>query len=119
MDVYIPQALVHLDDRKQYREISQTTTAELDDANYQRILHGTVDNPELDSESREFFTKKLCGTRGKEGQVQRPNHLPVQLPYFYALPKVHKTPWKTCPVVSGVSTAWIPSANGLTPNSNG
>ena len=106
MDVYIRHALVHLDDRKQYRKKSQTTAAELDDANYRRILRGTVDNPHLDQESRVFFSKKLCGTRDKEGQVQRPDHL--QLPYFYTLPKVHKTPWKTRPVVSGVSTVVEP-----------
>jgi hypothetical protein len=58
-------------------------------------------------ESRTFFTKKLCGPRNKDGQVLRPNHL--QLPYFYALPKVHnKTPWKTRPVVSGVFTVVEP-----------
>ena len=106
MDVYIRQALVHLDDRQQYHEISQTTAAELDEANYRRILRGTVDNTQLDMESRTFFTKKLCGPRNKDGQVLRPDHL--QLPYFYALPKVHKTPWKTRPVVSGVSTVVEP-----------
>jgi hypothetical protein len=117
MDVYIQQALVHLDDRKQYREISQTTATKLDDANYRRILRGTVDNTELDSESREFFTKKLCGTRDKEGQVQRPDHL--QLPYFYALPKVHTTSWKTCPVVSGVSSSGAPQPMDRHPTQTG
>jgi hypothetical protein len=106
MNLYIWQALVHLDDRKQYQEISQTTAAELDDVNYRRILNGMVDNTKLDPESCKFSTKKLCGTRDQEGQVQQPNHL--QLPYFYALPKVHKTPWKTRPVVSAVSTVEEP-----------
>jgi hypothetical protein len=106
MDVYIRQALVHLEDRQQYREINQETATELDEANYRRILRSTVDNSDLDAESRIFFTKKLCGLRNKDGIVQRPDHL--QLPYFYALPKVHKTPWKTRPVVSGVSTVFEP-----------
>jgi hypothetical protein len=106
MDVYIWQVLVHLDGRLQYREISQTTAAKLDNANYRRILLGTVDNSELDSQSRKFFAKKLCGPPNKEDQVLQPGHL--QLLYFYALPKVHKNPWKTRPVVSGVSTDMEP-----------
>jgi hypothetical protein len=53
MDVYIQQALVHLDDRKQYQEISETTSAKFDNANYRRILRSTVDNTKLDSESLE------------------------------------------------------------------
>jgi hypothetical protein len=120
MDVYIRQALVHLEDQKQHREISQTTAAELGEANYRCILRGTVDSTSLHSESRIFFTKQLWGIRSKEGQVQQGNHL-HQLPYFYALPKAHKIPWKTRPVlVSSVSTVVEPfsPANRSKPNSN-
>jgi hypothetical protein len=83
-------------------EISKDKAHALDLANFQRTLRLTVDDLRLDKESATFFTKKLCGPRDKDGIVQMPEHL--HLPYFYLPPKVHKAPWKTRPVVSGVSS---------------
>jgi hypothetical protein len=81
-------------------EISSAEAHALNLANLRCILKLTLDDLPLDSESTAFFTKKLCGPRNKAGILQMPKHL--HLPYFYLPPKVHKTPWKTRRVVSGV-----------------
>jgi hypothetical protein len=41
--------------------------------------------------------------------VQMPSKHNLQLPYFDLLPKIHKTPWKTHPVVSAASPMIEPS----------
>jgi hypothetical protein len=62
-----------------------------------------VDDLRLDNKPTAFFTKKLCCPHDKDSIVQMPKHL--HLLFFNLLvPKVHKTPWKTRPVVSGVSS---------------
>jgi hypothetical protein len=92
----------HLLNPSQYCEISAGVAFEYDESNYRRILRMTVDSRDMPDESKLFFERKLCGPRDARGMVQRPEEL--QLPYFYILPKVHKTPWKTRPVVSGTNT---------------
>jgi hypothetical protein len=97
-------------------EISKTKTHALDLANFQRILKLTLDDLWLDSEWTAFFSKKLCGPCDKDGRIiQMPKHL--HLPYFYLLPKVHQTPWKTCPIVSGVSSVNEPLSKWIIPMS--
>jgi hypothetical protein len=60
----------------------------------------------VDLETRKFFTQKLCGDRDEYGRIQQKEGL--QIPYFYLSPKVHKTPWKTRPVKSQVSSVAEP-----------
>jgi hypothetical protein len=56
----------------------------------------------MDVDSRLYFERKLCGHRDAKGIVQQKEGLQFQ--YFYVLPKVHKVPWKTRPVVSKVAS---------------
>jgi hypothetical protein len=103
MDLYIaPAHADHLGNTSQYLVLSKDEAHALDLAKFRCILKLIVDDLRLDKESTAFFTKKLCDPRDKDGIVQMPKHL--HLPYFYLLPKVHKTPWKTRPVISGVSS---------------
>lgn len=37
----------------------------------------------------------------------------IDLPYFYMMPKVHKTPWKTRPVISGINLVMEPLSKFL------
>ena len=62
------------------------------------------------------FVSKLIGDekkcqRDKFRQVQPLPHL--QLPYFYLLPKVHKEPWQTRPVVSHVFSVLEPMSQWI------
>jgi hypothetical protein len=101
--LYYQRALTdHLLNPSQYCEITSGIAFEYDESNYRRILKMTVDSRDMPTDSKLFFERKLCGLRDTRGMVQRTEEL--QLPYFYILPKVHKKPWKTRPVVSGTST---------------
>jgi len=74
--------------------------------NYRWICERFIDYPEPDNVSqneRMSYKRSLCGVRGKKDGVVGMN-ISLQLPYFYLLPKVYKTPCTTRPVVSGVSS---------------
>jgi hypothetical protein len=101
-DKNLGPAILEMDQYIERTEISTRTAAELDLANNRRILKLTVDDRCMDKDSIEYFTKKLCGPHSDNGVTQMPEHL--RLPYFYLIPKIHKTPWKTRSVVSGFST---------------
>ena len=107
---YIHRALNdHLLDSTNYNEITKEKAELIMVMLYKLILANFVDDkgdPTLDKDSITFFERKLCGPRDSTGIVQIPAQL--QLPYFYILPKVHKTPWKTRPVVSQVSSVIEP-----------
>ena len=108
--VYIHRALQdHLLNKLNYIEISQDIAYSTMESVYRNILALFIDDkrdPTLDKSSRLFFERKLLGLRDCHGIVQQPAHM--QLPYFYILPKVHKKPWKTRPVVSQVSSVIEP-----------
>ena len=53
-----------------------------------------------------FFQRSLCRETANNLIMEMQAHL--SLPYFRLLPKVHKTPWATRPVVSGVSSVLEP-----------
>jgi hypothetical protein len=55
-------------------------------------------------ETRKFFTRKLCRIQQKRG---------LQNPYFYLAPKVNKTPWKTRPIESQVSSVAEPMSQWI------
>jgi hypothetical protein len=54
-----------------------------------------------------YFERSLYGDRDDTD-----NHMEMKenlhLPYFYILPKIHKSPWGTRPVVSGISSVLEP-----------
>jgi hypothetical protein len=73
----------------------------MNESTYQLILLYCIDDFSMDYESHLYFQWKLCGRRNANGVIQQKDGLQFQ--YFYVLPKVHKVPWKTHPVVSKVS----------------
>ena len=98
----------HLSNTNNYRELSKENAERINLSTFHRICKLMIDKP-FDEESHKFFTHRLIGTQPRRDQFQRVIPLPhLQLPYFYVLPKVHKKPWKTRPVVSSVSTALEP-----------
>jgi hypothetical protein len=102
--LYIRRSLDdHLLNPRNYQELSMDAALTINTQNFRSILRQFVDDRKnTDAQSRLFFERKLFGLRDSYGVIQPPDSL--QLPYFYILPKVHKTPWKSRPVVSCVSS---------------
>jgi hypothetical protein len=92
----------HLLNTTNYCELTETEALALNEHTYRRILLHWIDDVSMDPDSRRYFERKLCGLRDTDGVIQQKEGLQFQ--YFYILPKVHKVPWKTRPVVSEVSS---------------
>ena len=111
IEYYIERCLTdHLLNTANYRKISKGEATAINVANFEWICNHFIDaTPSTDTFTkleRDYFFDVLCGDRDGLGYVHIKKSL--QLPYFYALPKVHKEPFQTRPVVSGVSSILNP-----------
>jgi hypothetical protein len=101
--LYIRRALEdHLLNTTNYQELTELEALALNETTFRLTLLHWIDDKTMDPDSRLYFQRKLCGHRDKEGVVQQKEGLQFQ--YFYIIPKIHKVPWKTRPVVSEVSS---------------
>ena len=92
----------HLNNRNNYEKLSPEEAAAQNQTNFDQICAHFTDNTELPTEERDFFRNKLWGKRDSN-DIMHPKE-DLELPYFYILPKLHKTPWKSRPVESGVNS---------------
>jgi hypothetical protein len=93
----------HLLNPTNYEELQMADALTINTQNFRSILKQFVDDRRNnDAQTRLFFERKLFGPRDSHGVIQPQDSL--QLPYFYILPKIHKIPWKSRPVVSCVSS---------------
>jgi hypothetical protein len=110
IDTYIERALNdHLNNPINYKEIYNDEASLINETNYRWVCERFIDYREKGAVSdmeKLFFERSICGIRDDDGVIEMKTSL--QLPYFYILPKVHKTPWATRPVVSGVSSILEP-----------
>jgi hypothetical protein len=101
--LYIKRALDdHLLNKTNYQELTELEALTSNETTFRLTLLHWIDDKNIDTDSRLYFERKLCGTRDSEGVVQQKEGLQFQ--YFYIIPKIHKVPWKTRPVVSEVSS---------------
>ena len=95
----------HLNNPINYKEIIEEDSHLFNETNYCWICERFIDyrDPKtVTDKDKLFFQHSLCGVTADNLITDRQTQL--SLPYFYLLPKVHKTPWATRPVVSGVSS---------------
>jgi len=103
---YINRALQeHLLNENNYERLTSTDADNHLEQNFRSILklvEDYIENPfNPDKDSKKYFRRKLCQHR-KDGRYIRPPD--ERVPHFYLLPKLHKNPWKTRPVVSCVGS---------------
>ena len=94
----------HLDKKETYKELTELEAVILNENNFRWVCETFIDKPPkvLSEEDRKFFIDSIHGERDGLKRMHPKDCLGI--PYFYAMPKMHKTPWALRPVVSGVSS---------------
>jgi hypothetical protein len=100
---YINRCLInHLSNDATYKELPDLEARILNDENYRFICEHFIDDKTatLTTQAKAFFRNEILGMR--DGQGIQYKLINITFPYFYAMPKMHKTPWASRPVASGV-----------------
>lgn len=94
-DEYIRKALKdHLSEPSTYRQLTDAEATTIQEANEKELRKIVTENTKwIYGPQNDFFVESLKDPENK-----------LRTPIFYALPKIHKTPWKTRPVVSTISS---------------
>jgi len=97
----------HLNNKDVYGEVSKIDALIIKEKNIRWICEYFIDTSnEIPESDRKFFKETLLGDRN----AMNIQHLQktIEFAYFYALPKMHKEPWATRPIVSGVCSIMEP-----------
>ena len=100
---YINRCLTdHLNNAATYKELPELEARLINDNNFRFICEHFIDNRKatISKQAKAFFQNEILGMR--DGQGIQYKLTSITFPYFYAMPKMHKTPWASRPVVSGV-----------------
>jgi hypothetical protein len=105
LDQYINKCLtIHLNATNTYKELIEMDARIINEENFRWVCAEFIDNrkSKLEKQDRKFFIESIHGRR--DGLRRMHPDINLGLPYFYAMPKMHKKPTGLRPVVSGVST---------------
>jgi hypothetical protein len=100
---YINRCLTdHLNNTDTYKELPELEARILNDMNFRFVCEHFIDDKSatLTEQAKAFFRNEILGMR--DGQGIQYKQINITFPYFYAMPKMHKDPWASRPVVSGV-----------------
>ena len=105
LEQYINKCMtVHLNATGTYKELIEMDARIMNEENFRWVCKEFIDNrkSKLTKQDRKFFIESIHGKRDGLNRMHPDEKL--DLPYFYAMPKMHKDPPGLRPVVSGVST---------------
>ena len=113
IELYITRCLKdHLNKSDTYEEVTEMDALLIQEDNFRWICKRFIDTTnEISDFDRKFFKETLIGERDATNRQHLKER--ISFAYFYAMPKMHKNPWATRPVVSGVSSVMEPLSKWL------
>ena len=113
IELYITRCLKdHLNKADTYEEVTEMDALLIQEDNFRWICKRFIDTTnEISDFDRKFFKETLIGERDATNRQHLKER--ISFAYFYAMPKMHKNPWATRPVVSGVSSVMEPLSKWL------